>query len=77
MNRTPAEQEKVDFYVAKAPTSLQGVLRRSYAKTGGRANAIRAKCYDCSNWQREEVAECKVTTCPLHPWRPFQKGTDV
>lgn len=31
--------------------------------------AIRAKCMDCSGNQRREVERCKLTDCPLHPFR--------
>ena len=30
------------------------------------------KCLDCSGLQRKEVTLCTVTSCPLHPLRPFQ-----
>lgn len=36
--------------------------------------AINAKCWDCSNYQREEVINCTVVSCPLHKVRPWQKG---
>ena len=72
MDRTPTEQGKIDKYLAGVPVSAQGVVRRAMGKTGGRMNAIKAKCLSCSNWQRDEIAECRVATCPLHSWRPFQ-----
>ena len=31
--------------------------------------AIRLKCMDCSGWQREEIKNCYVKKCPLHPYR--------
>ena len=31
--------------------------------------AIRAKCLDCSCYQPREVKECRVTSCPLWPYR--------
>lgn len=36
--------------------------------------AIDAKCWECSHGQREEIAFCAVTSCPLHCVRPYQKG---
>ena len=40
-------------------------------KTSLRAS-IDAKCYDCSNYQKEEVRHCTVTSCPLWYVRPWQ-----
>ena len=35
--------------------------------------AINAKCWDCSNFQREEIANCHLTKCGLWHVRPYQK----
>lgn len=39
--------------------------------------AIRLKCMDCSAYQLNEINECNIVTCPLHPFRmgknPFRK----
>ena len=35
--------------------------------------AINAKCWDCSNFQREEILHCPVKTCGLWYVRPYQK----
>jgi len=34
--------------------------------------AIRIKCMQCTNYQREEVTNCTVVTCALFPVRPYQ-----
>lgn len=31
--------------------------------------AIRAKCLDCCCGSRQEVRECKIKSCTLHPYR--------
>lgn len=31
--------------------------------------AIRAKCMDCSGRIRSEVENCRLTECPLYPYR--------
>ena len=31
--------------------------------------AIRAKCVNCCCGDYREVRECKIDTCPLHPYR--------
>ena len=40
-----------------------------------KAAALKAKCLDCVNWQRAEVTACEAETCPLHPYRPYQDGS--
>jgi len=37
-----------------------------------RAAAIKAKCLDCCCWQRVEITNCPVQTCPLYPYRPYR-----
>lgn len=34
-----------------------------------RSRAIRVKCIECQNGQRNEVANCEITDCPLWPYR--------
>jgi hypothetical protein len=63
---------RLERYLDGVPTSAKGIVTRAHRKTGGRQNAIKAKCLDCCNWDRDEVANCTVLVCPLHPWRPFQ-----
>jgi hypothetical protein len=63
---------RISEYLAGIPVSAKGIVTRAMGKTGGRSNAIKAKCLDCSGWDRAEIADCLVLTCPLHPWRPFQ-----
>lgn len=31
--------------------------------------AIRKKCYECSNGQYAEIRDCIIETCPLYPFR--------
>lgn len=70
--------EKQSDYLENVPPSATGILERAFSRTGGRANAVKAKCLQCCNYVREEVRECTVLLCPLHPWRPFQRkaGTE-
>lgn len=39
---------------------------------GSLRKAINAKCWHCSNSQREEITHCAVTSCPLFFVRPYQ-----
>ena len=52
-----------------------------YAQNPTRAYAIRAKCAECMGCTleevepgfREQVRQCSAPTCPLFPFRPYQK----
>lgn len=37
---------------------------------------LKLKCLECSSGSKHEVKVCPVTSCPLHPVRPYlhQKG---
>lgn len=48
-------------------------IEAAKADPTNKRKAITAKCYDCSNCQREEVTHCKVTSCPLWLIRPWQE----
>jgi len=52
------------------------LFRRVYAEKVSPRQAIKAKCLDCTCWQRAEITNCTVETCPLHDFRPFQKGDE-
>lgn len=49
------------------------ILRKSFAGVS-KAAAIKARCWECTNWQRAEVTRCHIDTCPLWPYRPFASG---
>lgn len=66
-------QKQVE-YVQKHVSSYQRLLADAFA--GSRAKALKAKCLACSNYQRDEVANCTVVTCPLHSVRPFQSNAE-
>lgn len=57
----------------------QEVVHRYASKVKNPRTAIRAKCVECSGGSLKEVADCRVTTCALHPFRmgvnPFNKRT--
>ena len=48
---------------------MQRTFAEAYAGKS-RANAMKAKCYSCADFQRNEVALCTVQTCPLYAFRP-------
>jgi len=38
--------------------------------------SINAKCYDCSNFQREEIRNCPMKACGLWNVRPYQRDSE-
>jgi len=47
------------------------------AKKGkSKSAAIKAKCLDCSCFQKTEVTLCTVKTCSLWEYRPYQIKTE-
>ena len=61
-------------YLAGVPMSARGIVQRAFARTASPRAAIKAKCLDCCCFDRDEVANCNVILCPLHPYRPFQNA---
>ena len=55
------------------PLSMQRTFAEAFSGKS-KANAIKAKCLSCSNFQRDEITQCGATTCPLYAVRPFQSG---
>lgn len=37
-----------------------------------RSGAIKVKCLQCTNYDRDEVKHCTVFSCALHAVRPYQ-----
>jgi hypothetical protein len=75
---TPAhERELITQYVATAvPEKHRLATQRALLGQIPRSTAIRVKCLQCCNYQREEIKVCTVITCALHPVRPYQGKSD-
>lgn len=43
------------------------------AQNGSIKAAVKLKCYDCSGFQKVEIKNCTVFSCPLYPIRPYQQ----
>ena len=59
-------------FLATVPASARGIVQRAFVGNASPRTAIKAKCLDCSGWDRTEVAQCNVILCPLHVHRPYQ-----
>jgi hypothetical protein len=67
---TPRQQTALDYARKNNPRAAQ-LLERVYSGENiSRSEAIKAKCYDCANYVREEIDQCRVETCPLWHLRP-------
>ena len=67
--RTFSDQERLE----QVPSSMRKTFMDAYEGKAGLRAAIKAKCQDCSSWQREEIANCEARGCPLWNYRPYQK----
>jgi len=68
----PRVQQRLNKIQANTPQYLN-VTRKAYLGTSKTA-CIKAKCLDCSCWQRIEITNCTVLTCPLWLVRPYQSN---
>ena len=53
------------------PALYRSLFEHVFADNPSRARAIKAKCLDCSCFQREEIVRCTVKSCPLWLVRPY------
>lgn len=57
------------------PDLRHGAYRRLYDKAMSGHSlraAVSSKCLDCMCWQKNEVRDCDIVSCPLHPYRPYK-----
>ena len=54
------------------PVSYRGNYKRAISGKSP-TNAIKAKCLDCTNWQKIEITLCPHSACALHGYRPYRK----
>ena len=60
--------------IARTPALSQQIVARALHGSSSPRQAIKARCLQCSNFQREEIAHCSVVTCALWQYRPYQEG---
>ncbi len=57
-------------------TTIPSSYQNNYTKaidTNSKKEAIKAKCLDCMNFSKDDIKNCEVDCCPLHPHRPYKK----
>jgi hypothetical protein len=57
---------------AACPLPAWALAHAAKARMGKLRSLVALKCGDCSGWQKSEIAGCTVTSCPLHPLRPYR-----
>ena len=65
-------REKVQLGLVPKPERLDPIEKAKRNPTSFRF-AIRAKCFECSGFERIEVTNCEFDYCPLYKHRPWQK----
>ena len=63
---------RVEF-LATVPAGARKAIELAFAGKASPRAVIKAKCLDCSGFDRAEIANCSVVLCELHSYRPFQK----
>lgn len=60
-------------YLKLVPQLHQKLFYNLYTgKNKSYAKAVKAKCLDCTCFNKEEVKHCVVETCPLFNLRPYR-----
>ena len=60
-------------WIDHIPEVYQGNYKKAVGigQNPSKAEAIKAKCLDCVNWERTEVRDCTAKNCPLWTHRPY------
>lgn len=66
--------DRIAEYLATVPARYRALVTKTFEAAVSPRQAIKAACLRCSGFQRAEVAECAVSTCPLRMYRPYQSG---
>ena len=70
ISKFTSENSAKSNYLRLVPRSYRSRLYDLYNGAKSLSVGIKMKCYDCSGYNRDEVINCTVTTCPLHNLRP-------
>lgn len=63
--------------IANTPALSRLLVARALDGTASPRKAIKARCLQCSNYQRDEIANCTVYCCALWQFRPFQDKAEA
>lgn len=74
--RRPNLKEAQKF-LDQVPMKSRLLVDKAMLGTASPRAAIKAHCLTCTHFDREAIAECSVWRCPLHAYRPYQKGEEA
>jgi hypothetical protein len=67
---------KQEESLAKIPTKLHNTFIKAWSGKS-RTYAIRAMCYACIGYNKQEVENCTSLACPLYAYRSRKKALKV
>lgn len=67
--------EDVQKYGAMAQGKME-YMKFLKGKTLTRAQAIKAKCYECNNGYADGKEDCRINNCPLYGYMPYNPNQD-
>ncbi len=77
-NLTAEKREYITLYLDRSvPEKHKIATQRALLGQIPRSTAIRVKCLQCCNYERDEIINCTVLTCALHAVRPYQNKNVV
>jgi hypothetical protein len=71
---TDDQRQQIMDWRRNIPGMHNDSYRRNYDKAlsgNSLSAAVKAKCLDCMCWEKVEVRDCAVVTCPLWLYRPY------
>lgn len=66
------ENDKFGSYLKCIPNSYRKLWLDSFDGTASKTRALKAKCLECSAYQKEEIRGCPARQCPLWRYRPYK-----
>jgi len=60
-------------YLASVPSGSRWLFYKVYTGAASRPQCMKAKCMECSSFNRDEITNCTVKSCPLYNIRPFRR----
>lgn len=65
--------------VARTPARYRAGMQRALSGEASYRAAIKMKCLECVCFESavERVRDCRILTCPIHFYRPFQPRTPL
>ena len=65
-------EEWIEKSLKDAPVSGKLILQRALEGLASPRQAIKAKCLECTGFERKSISNCLSLSCPLWLYRPYQ-----